>query len=198
MILMLAFVWIGNMAVILLATLFLEGITKMNTDTLLETSLFKNTSYIVSIFYTLFCIFLFYEKEEKKSFPKKDILFLILFGILFSSLMNILIYKITNTTFSNCNIYLVLETGLLGPILEEYMYRGKILESFDKICSHKWAMLFTTLLFAFVHTGLTIIYAFFLGTILMALKEKYKSIKISILFHMTVNTTAVLLPLFLF
>lgn len=195
---MLAFVWIGNIAVILLATLFLEGITKMNTDTLLETSLFKNTSYIVSIFYTIFCIFLFYEKEERKSFPKKDILFLILFGILFSSLMNILIYKITNTTSSNCNIYLVLETGLLGPILEEYMYRGKILEGFDKICSHKWAMILTTLLFALTHTGFTILYALFLGMILMALKEKYKSLKLSILFHITVNTTAVLLPLFLF
>lgn len=197
--LMLAFVFIGNLAVILFATLILEGITKLDTDTLLETSLFKNTSYIVSILYTLFCIFLFREKEEEKTFPMKDILFLILFGILFSVSINIFIYKMTNTTSSICNIYLVIETGIMGPILEEYMYRGKILKCFHKIFSFKWSCILTTLLFALVHTGIiNIFYAFLLGSILMILKQKYKSIKIPILFHIVVNTTAVLLPLLLF
>lgn len=189
----------GNLVVILLATLLLESITKMDTDTLLETALFKNTSYIVSILYTLLCIFLFREKEEKKIFPIHDILFLIFFGILFSTSINILLYKITNTTSSICNIYLVMETGILGPILEEYIYRGKVFKSFNKIFSPKWSCILMTLLFALVHTGIiNMLYAFVLGSILLALKQKYKSIKIPILFHIVVNTTAVLLPLILF
>jgi membrane protease YdiL (CAAX protease family) len=196
--LMIILVTLGNYLVILISSLFLQLITSLDTDTLIKTTLFKNVVYTVSILYTIICIFIFYTKEEKKHISIKSILLIIIIGVIFSSFMNILIYKLKNITESECNIFLIIETGILGPILEEYMYRVKILKILDKVYEHKIGNILSILIFAFSHTGINIVYAFFVGIITIYLKEKYETIVYPIIFHITINIVALLLPIILF
>lgn len=99
-------------------------------------------------------------------------------------------YQITT---SNYYWIFVLSEGLIGPIIEEYLFRGIVYHKLQEIYSKKNSMIFCTIIFTFFHNNLLqIIFAGLLGTILICLYEKYQDIKVPIFFHVMVNLTSVL------
>lgn len=146
-----------------------------------------------------------YKKNYYNSEVKKiNIPILLIIVVLLSLVYNVFAYYVNNFTFqtslfdSNGNIlYVLLSTGLIGPVIEELMFRGIIYNELKKRITSMAAILITTLFFALTHFNIfQIIYALALGFILIFVYEKYKDIKAPIILHMASNiTTTLFVPL---
>lgn len=146
-----------------------------------------------------------YKKNYYNSEVKKiNIPILLIIVVLLSLVYNVFAYYVNNFTFqtslfdSNGNIlYVFLSTGLIGPVIEELMFRGIIYNELKKRITTMAAILITTLFFALTHFNIfQIIYALALGFILIFVYEKYKDIKAPIILHMASNiTTTLFVPL---
>ena len=160
-------------------------------------------SNLVYIGLIIFCLFIPYllkkyyknnTKINKISF--KDILYIIILGMLFSGISNLIFYLI-NETIEFTNAYnistynyfpLIISNGILGPILEEYMFRGVIYNNLQKENDKMLSIIMTSILFSMMHTGIdSILYSFALSFLLIYVYEKYKTIKAPIILHMTLN-----------
>ena len=146
-----------------------------------------------------------YKKNYYNSEVKKiNIPILLIIAVLLSLVYNVFAYYVNNFTFqtslfdSNGNIlYVLLATGLIGPVIEELMCKGIIYNELKKRITSMAAILITTLFFALTHFNIfQIIYALALGFIFIFVYEKYKDIKAPIILHMTSNiTTTLFVPL---
>lgn len=146
-------------------------------------------------------------KEYKKTNIEKKIkinyLHLIIIGIILSLIYNVFAYYfnflLKTSLFDNNNnlIVTLISTGLIGPIIEELMFRGIIYNELKNKYSNMKAILITTIFFAVIHMNIIqILYAFALGFILIFVYEKYKNIKAPIILHMASNiTTTLFLPI---
>ncbi len=162
-------------------------------------------SYIVSIFNLLVFLPMFlkiYKKYKNNYNGKlKDIIKIISIGLILSFVLNYIIYlikiKIGNVGSVNYNIFYIINISLIGPILEEYLFRGIVYNRLLEFNSSKKSYMITTIFFAFVHTGiLNVIYAFIMGLILNKIYIKYKNINENIIFHIVINfTSSLLFPL---
>lgn len=92
---------------------------------------------------------------------------------------------------------LLLSTAIVGPILEEIVFRGIAYETLKKGFYKKTAMILVTILFALFHGSFyQIIYAACMGSLFLFFLEKYKSIYASILAHSISNlVVAIGIPL---
>ena len=189
---------VGNLCAVFSATLLLCILQGKPVEVISESTLFVKVTYLVSIVYSLLIILKF-RRPSKFIFAWKKCLFYLLLAVIFSLIWNYIIFCMTKPTLEKASILLLIETGILGPILEEYLYRGYILEKLETVYETKQAMCITTILFAVSHLQfLTMIYAFILGTIFMLILKKEQSLKYTIFFHIIVNMTALLLPPLLF
>ncbi|MGN0600647.1 MAG: lysostaphin resistance A-like protein [Oscillospiraceae bacterium] len=85
--------------------------------------------------------------------------------------------------------------SLLGPVLEELLYRGVILQSMRKY-NERFAIVLSALIFGLMHQNYQqFILAFMLGLILAAADLRSGSIIPSIVMHIIVNTSGVLMQL---
>lgn len=139
---------------------------------------------------------------NSKKINYQSIIKIILLGISISLTYNILIYEI------NLNIHitdsfavkdisvitLILTSGIMGPILEELLFRGIVYNKLLIFNNKNRSIFITSLIFSLFHFPniINIIYAFFLSFILIFLFEKYKTLKVPILLHIFINTTIVL------
>lgn len=157
--------------------------------------------YIVIILGIIFIPLLInnYRKFKQKS-KKINISSLILLGIVISLLYNFLAYYLNELFFKNVlyieqnnMIITLISTGIIGPIIEELMFRGIIYNELKLKVSPMKAILLTTLFFAIIHFNiLQIIYTFAVGFLFIFFYEKYKDIKAAIILHMTLNITTTL------
>lgn len=84
-----------------------------------------------------------------------------------------------------------LTISLVGPILEELLFRGVILDGFLKNYSPLMSALVSGFLFALVHGNLTQgIGAFFMGVVVALLYWRVRSISFCIVLHMLINFIA--------
>ena len=128
---------------------------------------------------------------------------LVLIGVILSLIYNVFAYYFnfllkTSLFDNNSNIIVTLiSTGLIGPIIEELMFRGIIYNELKNKYSNMKAILITTAFFAIIHINvIQIIYTFALGFILIFVYEKYQNIKAPIILHMASNiTTTLFLPI---
>ena len=172
-------------------------ICKKDIDSFLASNSFYNITLITSILFTLICIFILSKRVKYEELSYKKILICLLLGILFAFCFHLIKYLFFKVEPENFNVLLILSTGILGPILEEIMFRG-LIYNYLKEENKKQGMLLTTLLFALSHNGISnILYAFILGIILIYLQEHYKSLKAPISFHIGVNTMAILFTCFI-
>ncbi len=165
----------------------------------------NQNSYIVSFFNMIIFFPIFYRKykkyqekyQEKIRYPLK----IVLFGIFISAFLNELILiikillKIEMTV--NLNIFLLLNTVLIGPILEEILFRGIVFNQLLEFNSEKKSIFLTTLIFSLIHGNiLSILYTFIVGYFLNIIYLRERTLKASILFHITINFVAsFLIPL---
>lgn len=86
---------------------------------------------------------------------------------------------------------------LLGPLLEELLYRGVILQGLRKY-NERLAIVVSALIFGLMHQNYQqFILAFALGLVLATVTLKYESIVPAVITHVIVNTTGVLTTLML-
>ena len=161
--------------------------------------------YIAIILGIIFIPILIYNyRVFKQTGRKLNVLGLIFLGIIISLLYNVFAfylneYLLKTELYSNQNnvVATLISTGLIGPIIEELMFRGIIYNELKTKVSVMKAILLTTFFFAIIHFNiLQIIYAFAVGFLFIFFYEKYKDIKAPIIFHMALNiTTTLFLPL---
>lgn len=96
---------------------------------------------------------------------------------------------------SQTNPYLlVLEITLIGPIIEEILFRGIILNGLLKKYTPAKAILFSSLLFSLIHGNLPQMFnALFFGILLGLIYIKTKSLYAVIFTHIIANTLSIIL-----
>jgi hypothetical protein len=195
--------WIGQLFIIL----FIGIIYSLFKDSSNASEFINNNSYLVMILNLLVFYPIFYKEykkyKDKYNSKSNNTLKIIIFGILISFILNTIIYLIKksmniNMTFS-FSIWTILNTGIIGPILEEYLFRGIIFNKTKEITSSKNALILTTILFSIIHINIfNIIYALIMGYILNKIYIKENNLKYSILFHITINLVgSFIFPLFI-
>lgn len=144
-----------------------------------------------------------YKKYKKQTNTKINYFYLIILGVILSLIYNVFAYYLnfalkTSLFDNNSNVAVtLLSTGILGPIIEELMFRGIIYNELKSKYSNMKSILITTIFFAIIHINIIqILYALIIGFILVFVYEKYNNIKAPIILHMASNiTTTLFLPL---
>ncbi len=161
-------------------------------------SFYINEGYIVLTFiYAILVMVLLNKYREKEpALPLKDYYGSVLFGISLACFLNMIIFKFGegNEVIEVNKILLFISSGILGPILEELLFRKKLLTELLKFNNKYVALLLSSFIFSFLHNGLvTMIYAFILGIVFGLFYIKYKNIKLTILMHMAANIIVIYL-----
>jgi len=172
----------------------------INSKTLII--IFLSMIIFLPIFYKIYNK---YKKENNLKF--KNIFIPITFGISISLIYNITLYNLNNVlTFTNIFelsklpiIVQLISSGICGPILEEFIFRGIVYNKLKTFNKPMTAIILTSLIFGLIHNNvINGIYAFGVSFILIYLYEKYKTIKAPIIMHISLNSTIILLlPLIL-
>lgn len=162
---------------------------------------FSKYSVIIAVISFLILFPLFYKKYHQENIPKKEkisflnLIFLIMLGSSIS-----LIYSSILALFHSLNVIepshiltTMIGTVFLGPILEEYLFRGITYHRLQRYFTVMQSLLLTGLIFAFCHTNIVqIIYAFLFNFILIFVYERL-GIKGSLLVHMSGNMVSLLM-----
>lgn len=190
---------------ILIVLLAYNFITGGNDSSLFNEYLKMKQIYITLIIAIIFIPLLIndYKKFKKDKKTKINYFILILLGIILSLIYNVFAYYLNfllkTSLFDNNNnlIITLISTGLIGPIIEELMFRGIIYNELKNKYKNMKAILITTIFFAIIHFNIIqILYALAIGFILIFVYEKYKNIKAPIILHMASNiTTTLFLPI---
>jgi len=151
-----------------------------------------NYGSIILVIIDILIIFYLY-KRNKRAEPKLKLKYyfpLILIGIFLATVLNMIIFKYINvkdiTTLSL--ILSIIASGIVGPILEEILFRYILLNRLLTFNSKTLSIIISAIVFALFHNGIiNIIYAFILGLILSIIYLKYKNIKTSIIIHISAN-----------
>ena len=85
----------------------------------------------------------------------------------------------------------LLSTALIGPVLEEFIFRGIIYNKLKKVFASKQAIILTSLLFGLYHFNIIQgIYAFVFSILLTKIYEKYNNLLLPIIIHCLINLTS--------
>jgi len=162
--------------------------------------------YLVLIIALIFIPLYLIKYNKFKIEPKKtNIIKLVLIVIFLSVGYNILAYYLDKYVLlsglynNNSNLLIgIISTVLIGPIIEELLFRGMIYNELKLKYDIKKSMIITTLLFAISHfTIIQIIYTIIFGYFLNKVYEKYQNIKYVIILHMISNLVTTFISLFI-
>ena len=173
------------------------------------TVLFKDNILLINFLLAIFTAIIFiplliknYKKQNIKNYKLniKKIILLILMGILLSVFYNTFMFYLNKYLFhtnlfdkNNKILITLLSTGIIGPIIEELMFRGIVYNEAKNKYNNKKAIIITTIIFAILHVNfMQIIYAFIMGLIFIKVYEESKNIKAPIILHMASNITTTL------
>ena len=163
-------------------------------------SVFFNNNRIWIVLLSFILLLPLFKKKcniNKFSFNLKNIILLILLGVGFGLTYNLVLLNLNKlfpftTIFegNNSTILITLITsGLIGPIMEELVFRNIVYERLKKIVKPFVAIILTGLLFGLLHGNLIqFIYAFLFNFVLIFVYEKHKSIYAPIIVHVSANS----------
>lgn len=121
----------------------------------------------------------------------KNTILLILLGISSTLIYNLILFHIDKSYFgiNNSNLIItLLATGIIGPIMEELIFRNIVYEKLKKIYKPLMAVILTGIIFGIFHGNIVqFIYVFLFNFILIFVYEKYKSIYAPIIIHVSAN-----------
>ena len=90
-------------------------------------------------------------------------------------------------------IILIISSGIVGPILEELLFRGIVYNDLKKFNMVKQSMILCTIIFAIFHGSISqIIYAYIIGYVLIYLYKYTNNLIYPITFHIISNTIVVI------
>ena len=165
-------------------------------------SFIVNHAYIIGILNLIIFLPILkkaYKKEEinyqeKIKHPYKIIILAVILAMILNTLLYLIKIKLNVDMEFNTNIFVLINTVIIGPILEEYLFRGIVYNKYLKLYGQKKALYITTIIFAIMHGNiLSIIYTFIMGFIINKIYIKEKNIKAPILYHITINLIASLI-----
>lgn len=171
----------------------------------------RENAWIAAIVGTLIFLPIAYHyfKKNKSSlsfrFSFKTGITVVLFGISFALLFNITVFQ-CNQLIPFTNLFSadhrslwvsIITSGLLGPVVEEILYRGIVYGKLKKTVRPMMAMVLTSVIFGLVHMNpIQMIYGFLISFLLIYVYEKYQTISAPIFLHMGANlSVTLLLPL---
>ena len=161
-------------------------------------SFYINDGYIILTFiYAILVMALLNRyREKEKSLPLKDYYGAVLFGISLACFLNMLIFKLgqSNEVVEVNKTLLFISSGILGPIMEELLFRKKLLTELLMFNNKYVSILLSSFIFSFLHNGMiTMLYAFILGIVFGIIYIKYKNVKLTIFMHMAANIIVIYL-----
>ncbi len=168
-------------------------------------NLFLSNYKLLIVIITSFILLPLILKKVKisiKNITKNNLIIYIMIGICIGLSYNLLLCCINKMVYFtnlydyvNKNILItLLTTGILGPILEEFVFRGVVYEKLKKFNKKSTSLLITGMLFGLFHGNIIqFVYAFLLNFILIKSYEKEKSILAPILIHVSANSVTTLL-----
>lgn len=180
-----------------------EDFLKTNEYTSVLNNYINNNLWIIIIITLIIFLPIFYYKIRKNKVTiKKDkkLLYVILPAISISILLNLIIININKlchienlSNDKNMWLILIISSGIVGPILEELLFRGIVYNDLKKFNTNKVSIILCTIIFALFHDSVSqIIYAFLIGLILIKLYNKTNNLSYSIVFHIISNSIVVL------
>lgn len=157
--------------------------------------------FVILILMVLIFLPLFYKKyhqeviENKTNISILNMVFIIILGFSFSLLYNSILglfsihFSLFNNFFEGEKTVLgFFGTVLIGPILEEYLFRGIVYHRLQKYYPVMKSLLLTGLIFAIFHQSIIqMIYAFIFNFMLIYVYEKFHTIKAPIMLHICGN-----------
>ena len=157
------------------------------------------------IFIPLFCFIYKKYRVERVPISTKRIALLCVASFLLSFILNFLIimgkhFLQIEMVLSPITITIIVATGILGPILEELLFRGIVYGRLSIVFHEKVAFYLSVVIFALFHTGgiFQIVFAFLIGYFLTFVYKKYHNIQLSMFLHIIVNITSILLSPWIF
>lgn len=192
-----------NFLVLTLLTVYFNNVYKVDTSsegyTLLLANFYtKNQLLIIILSFLLWIPLLWKNRVLKKTFNKQGFsktLYWSLLGICINILWNIILRNmglVRESLYSN--VITVLSTCIIGPILEELVFRGIIFPKIKTVYSDVVSIILVSFLFAIYHGNLQQgIYAFIISIIITMAYNKYNNLWLPIIIHCISNLTSVLL-----
>lgn len=176
-----------------------EYITKLNNYINSKALLITLISFIIFI-----PIFYKVSKKYKKknNFKISDVFIPILLGITISLTYNITLFSINRLVYFTDKFELstlpiivqIICSGICGPIIEEYIFRGIIYNKLKEFNKPTLSAILCSFIFGLFHSNIIdAIYAFIVSFVLIYLYEKYKTLKAPIIMHMSLNITITLM-----
>lgn len=160
----------------------------------------STTVSIISLLYIVTVTIYYYHKNKRKELPlnKKRYFPLYYLGLSYSCFMNMILLKIfPNKPISNSLstiFFLIITSSLIGPIMEEILFRYINLNKLKQITTLKKSILINSLLFSLIHFNLKeIIFTLPLAILINLAYQKDKNILSPILIHSAANLIAIFL-----
>ena len=150
--------------------------------------------YIIIIFHIVYAIILL--KNNKFLCKKtKPLIPFILLGISYSCFFNMIIIKLKPNDPVSMNILLLLLSGvILGPLVEEIIFRYLLTNKISKFNSKILTIILSSLIFSLMHNGIiNNIYTFILGLILNTIYLKNKNLLYPLIVHASANLATIFL-----
>jgi membrane protease YdiL (CAAX protease family) len=97
----------------------------------------------------------------------------------------------SSAIFSASFIFQIMGFGVITSIAEEFLFRGLIFKRYRESSGFVRSMIFSSLIFAIVHSNLVqFIYAFVLGALCAYVYEKFGTLRAPIVLHIVANITS--------
>lgn len=161
----------------------------------------NNYKLIITLIPASILIPLTIKKIDKPIERPNNILFLIIIGCSFALSYNLLLFSL-NKTFNFTNLFddvsiniiiTLICSGLIGPILEELVFRGIVYNNLKEITNITNATILTGLIFGIFHGNIIqFIYAFLFNIILTKVYDKDNNIFSPIIVHISANSIVTL------
>lgn len=148
--------------------------------------------YVIVGFYLILSLFLVYRYKVKDNVVDGRGLFISIYLLLSLSIILNMLFYLFGLQSSGDNkfniILLIISSGILGPIVEEYLFRNILLNRLLDRYSGIKAIMIESFIFGLFHFSLNgFIYAFIIGVCLSGIYIKFKNIKLPIICHMVSN-----------
>ena len=177
-------------------TIFVTYILSLIGD--INSNLLLITNSIICLIFILI-IFRIKTKKYNIKYNFYDLKHIPFMGISLAISLNIFIIIINRflnleNVLNNNILVMTFLSGIIGPIIEELLFRGIVFEELKKFNSKSKASIICTIIFALFHsTFIDIIYAFIIGLVIIKLYMKTNNFLICIIFHICCNSVISLL-----
>ena len=161
---------------------------------------------ICNIVLLLPVVYHFYKKHQHR-FPRhvsdKSKIHILICSISLALFLNLIltgissffgISKESTSQLHQLIFWLICSSGVVGPLIEELIFRGIVYDRLQAFVPKYRASLFTTMIFALYHVNLIqIIYAFCMGSYFIYCYDHYENITASMIAHMSANIVVLLI-----